>query len=86
MIIKTLKSNRRSKGRRNIKKYSKKIFGPGKKPFLNKTDKTIRYMEQRHRFFNPSKEMLSFIIDVNKKSNLDRGLFEKMKEDLLTKV
>jgi len=55
------------------------------KPILNKTEKTIRYLDHRHKFFNPTKEMLQYIIDIAEKSNLDKALLEKMKEDILTK-
>lgn len=55
------------------------------KPFLNKTERTIRYLEHRHKFFNPTKEMLQYIIDIAEKSGLDKVLLEKMKEDILTK-
>lgn len=55
------------------------------KPFLNKTERTIRYLEQRHKHFNPTKEMLQYIINIAEKSDLDKALLEKMKEDILTK-
>jgi uncharacterized membrane protein YgaE (UPF0421/DUF939 family) len=55
------------------------------KPILNKTERTIRYLEQRHKHFNPTKEMLQYIIDIAEKSDLNKALLEKMKEDILTK-
>src|SRR3989344_3664796 len=57
----------------------------GKKPFMNKTDKIIKYLEQRHKFFNPTKQMLEYVINVAENSNLDKAILKKMKEDLLTK-
>lgn len=55
------------------------------KPFLNKTERTIKFLDSRHKFFNPTKEMLTYIIGIAEKSDLDKSLIAKMKEDLLTK-
>jgi len=66
------------------KKAPPKKFSDGK-PILNKPEKTIRYLEQRRKFFNPTKQMLEYIINVAEKSDLDKVLIEKMKEDLPTK-
>ena len=55
------------------------------KPLLNKTERTIKFLDSRHKFFNPTREMLTYIIDMAKSSKLDPVLVKKMKEDLLTK-
>lgn len=47
-----------------------------------KVDKTIRYLDQRHKFFNPTKEMLVYIINYGEKMGLDPALIAKMKEDM----
>lgn len=57
----------------------------GRNPFPNKTERTIRYLEQRHKFFNPTKQMLEYIVGIAEDSGLDENLVKKMKEDLLTK-
>ncbi len=56
-----------------------------KVPFLNKTERTIKFLENRHKFFNPTREMLEYIIGIAENSDLDQSLLAKMKEDLLTK-
>ena len=56
-----------------------------KVPFLNKTERTIKFLENRHKFFNPTKEMLGDIIGIAENSDLDPSLLAKMKVDLLTK-
>ena len=52
-----------------------------------KLEKQIRYLEQRLKFFNPTKEMLSYIIDQAEKSKikLDPVLLEKLKSELVKK-
>ena len=67
------------------KKAAADIKFMGGKPILNKTERTIRYLEQRHKYFNPNKDMLQYIINVAKNSDLDKIILEKMKEDILTK-
>ena len=57
----------------------------GRNPFPNKTERTIRYLEQRHKFFNPTKQMLEYIVGIAENSDLDENLVKKMKDDLLTK-
>lgn len=80
MLIKMLRS---SLPKKTPSKISKKFSG--NKPFLNKTERTIKYLEQRHKFFNPTKEMLEYIINIANNSNLNKDILKKMKEDLLTK-
>ena len=79
ILIKILKTKAPKKTKAKI------IYGPDKKPILNKVEKTIRYLEQRHKFFNPTREMLEYIIDIIEKSKQNPVLVAKMKEDLLTK-
>ncbi len=79
MLIEMLKSNLPKKASSNV------VKSPGNKPFLNKTERTMRYLEQRHKFFNPTKEMLQYIINIAENSDLDKAILEKMKEDILTK-
>ncbi len=55
------------------------------KPRGLKIEKTIRYLEQRHKFFNPTREILTYIIGHGDKSKLDPELLLKMKNDLITK-
>jgi len=50
-----------------------------------KVEKTIKYLEQRHKFFNPNKEMLIYIIRHGDKFKLDPDLLLKMKNDMVTK-
>jgi len=52
-----------------------------------KLEKQIRYLEQRLKFFNPSKEMLGYIINQakNSKIKLDPVLLEKLKEEFAKK-
>lgn len=64
---------------------AKIVYNSDKKPILNKIEKTIRYLEQRHKFFNPTKEMLEYIISIVESSKQNPDLVAKMKEDLLTK-
>lgn len=69
--------------RDTLPKSRRKNFG--NKPILNKAERTIKYLEQRHKFFNPTKEMLEYIISVAENSGLDPEFLEKMREDLLSK-
>ena len=63
-----------------------KTKGPNKRPdALSKIGRTIKYLENRHKFFNPTKEMLAYIINIAENSKLDPVLIVKMKEDMLTK-
>jgi hypothetical protein len=48
-------------------------------------EKQIRYLEQRLNFFNPTKEMLDYIIGHAEKSKLDPILLKKLKEELAKK-
>ena len=80
MLIEMLKSSLPKKGASEIQKKL-----PDGKPFLNKTERTIRFLEQRYKYFNPRKEMLQYIISLAKNSDLDKIILEKMKEDVLTK-
>jgi len=46
-------------------------------------EKQIRYLEQRLNFFNPTKEMLGYIINhsENSKTKLDPVLLQKLKDE-----
>jgi len=48
-----------------------------------KLDKQIRYLEQRLKFFNPTKEMLGYIISLDEKAKqkLDPALMQKLKDE-----
>jgi hypothetical protein len=50
-------------------------------------EKQIRYLEQRLNFFNPTKEMLGYIIDKaeHSKIKLDPILLEKLKNEFIKK-
>lgn len=52
-----------------------------------KLEKQIRYLEQRLKFFNPSKEMLIYVINhaEHSKTKLDPILLEKLKTELIKK-
>lgn len=50
-----------------------------------KIEKTIRYLEQRHKFLNPTRNMLIYIIDYGERFGLNPALLSKMKEDLAAK-
>jgi predicted component of type VI protein secretion system len=52
-----------------------------------KLEKQIRYLEQRLKFFNPTKEMLGYIINHAKhsKTKLDPILLEKLKSEFIKK-
>lgn len=50
-----------------------------------KLERQIRYLEQRLKFFNPTKEMLGYIIGQAEKSKLDPILLEKLKEEFANK-
>jgi predicted phosphatase len=56
-----------------------------KKGEKEKIEKTIRYLDQRHKFFNPTRDMLIYIIDCGEKFGLNPALLSKMKEDLVVK-
>jgi len=56
-----------------------------KKGEKEKIEKTIRYLDQRHKFFNPMKDMLIYITDYGEKFNLNPALLSKMKKDLVEK-
>ena len=51
-------------------------------------EKQIRYLEQRLKFFNPTKEMLGYIISQSEKSKkkLDPILLAKLKEEFAKKL
>ena len=84
MLIKILRAKLPNK-KPEAKVPAKQQDNLSRKPFLNKTERTIRYLEQRHKFFNPTKEMLAYIIGIAENSDLDPTLIAKMKEDMLTK-
>jgi hypothetical protein len=50
-------------------------------------EKQIRYLEQRLKFFNPTKEMLGYIINQTKQSKLklNPALLEKLKDEFAKK-
>lgn len=52
-----------------------------------KLEKQIRYLEQRFKFFNPTKEMLGYIINhaEHSKLKLDPVLLEKLKSEFIKK-
>ena len=52
-----------------------------------KLEKQIRYLEQRLKFFNPTKEMLGYIINQAERSKvkLDPILLEKLKSEFANK-
>ena len=56
-----------------------------KKGEKEKIEKTIRYLDQRHKFFSPTRDMLIYIIDYGEKFGLNPALLRKMKEDLVVK-
>jgi hypothetical protein len=51
-------------------------------------EKQIKYLEQRYNFFNPTKEMLGYIIRHGEKSRtkLDPALLQKLKEEFSKKL
>ena len=53
-----------------------------------KLEKQIKYLEQRLNFFNPSKEMLGYIINHAEKSKikLDPILLQKLKDEYAKKL
>ncbi len=85
-LIKTLRTDLRANRPSKKSKKVKRTYGPKKKPFLNKTQRAIKYLEQRHMFFNPNKDMLSYLIGIAKKSRADQVLLDKMEKDLLDKM
>ena len=50
-----------------------------------KVEKTIIYLEQRHKFFNPNKNMLTYIISHGNKFKLNNDLLLKLKDNLNNK-
>jgi len=50
-----------------------------------KLERQIRYLEQRLKFFNPTKEMLGYVIRQAEKSKLDPILLGKLKEEFANK-
>jgi len=54
----------------------------------DKLDKQIKYLEQRLNFFNPTKEMLSYIINQAQKGKvkLDPILLQKLKDEYTKKL
>ena len=59
-----------------------------KKTENDKIDKQIRYLEQRLKFFNPTKEMLGYIIGLaeNGKAELNPVLLQKLKDEFSKKI
>jgi len=53
-----------------------------------KLEKQIRYLEQRLKYFNPTKEMLGYIINhaEHSKLKLDPILLEKLKSEFANKI
>ena len=53
-----------------------------------KLEKQIRYLEQRLKFFNPTKKMLGYIINQAKrgKVKLDPVILEKLKSEFIKKI
>lgn len=54
----------------------------------DKLDKQIKYLEQRLNFFNPTKEMLVYIINQAEKgkAKLDPVLLQKLKDEYSKKL
>lgn len=54
----------------------------------SKLDKQIRYLEQRLKFFNPTREMLGYIINQaeRKKVKLNPVLLQKLREEYASKL
>ena len=59
-----------------------KIWKKGEK---EKIEKTIKYLDQRHKFLNPTRKMLIYMINYGEKFGLNPALLSKMKEDLVVK-
>ncbi|MFH1106152.1 MAG: hypothetical protein V1731_03000 [Candidatus Aenigmatarchaeota archaeon] len=68
----------------NINTKIKKVKGADP----TRLEKQIRYLEQRLKFFNPTKEMLGYIINhaESSKIELDPVLLEKLKGEFAKKV
>ncbi len=51
-------------------------------------DKQIKYLEQRYNFFNPSKEMLAYLVrqEGKSKTKLDPFLLQKLKNEFAKKI
>jgi hypothetical protein len=56
-----------------------------KKGEKEKIEKTIKYLDQRRKFLNPTRDMLIYLIAYGEKSGLDPTIISKMKEDLTVK-
>jgi hypothetical protein len=54
----------------------------------SRLEKQIKYLEQRYNFFNPTKEMLRYIIGQAEKSKpkLDSVLLQKLKDEFSKKL
>ena len=50
-----------------------------------KVEKTIAYLEQRHKFFNPNKDMLEYLISHERKFKANKEVLLKLKTDLTKK-
>lgn len=72
LIIKSLKSV-------NAKAKKSKSGEP------TRLEKQIKYLEQRFNFFNPTKEMLGYIIGQLEKSDFNPDLLKKLKEEFAGK-
>jgi hypothetical protein len=66
----------------SISKMKKKSAEP------DKLDKQIKYLEQRLNFFNPTREMLAYIIKQaeSSKMKIDPVLLQKLKDEYLKKL
>ena len=51
-------------------------------------EKQIKYLQQRFKFFNPTREMLDYLIRQagSSKAKLDPALLKKLKEELQKKI
>jgi len=55
------------------------------RPRSQKIEKTIAYLEQRQEFFNPNKDMLTYITSHGNKFKVNKELLLKLKDDLSSK-
>ncbi len=70
-----------------LKEINSKVKKPkGLEP--SRLEKQIKYLEQRYNFFNPTKEMLGYIIRhaEKSKSKLDSCLLQKLREEFAKKL
>lgn len=69
-----------------LRAINKKIKNSGTEP--TRLEKQIKYLEQRLNFFNPTREMLSYIIGQAKigKIKLSPELTQKLKEEYNKKL